>query len=279
MSAFDSNFESINEKNIINYLIAYGNKNILPTIDKIINAEKSHLIIDNGAFSVWKSGKEDIDVEKYIDLCKKIKNETNFKFLDFIALDKIPGSFGKKPTKKECEFAVKYTKENYIKMKKEFGGNALPVFHQHDDFSYLDFYLDENDFICISPANDETNKGREVWLDRVFEKIDVKNSKVKTHGLAVTGKYLCEKYPFYSVDSSTWNVPSVYGRVNAWKKFKMINLERPNIFDSVLSAFQLKGIFFPSKEDNSSIKTSIDTFLELEDYITRLWVEKGIVWN
>ena len=57
----------------------------------------------------------------------------------------------------------------------------------------------------------------------------LKNSKVKTHGLAVTGKYLCEKYPFYSVDSISWSAPAVYGRVNVWKNFKIETLTKEKL--------------------------------------------------
>ena len=281
MSEFNRYFDSINAKGIKNYLIAFAGRNIYSIIEKISNIEESFLMVDNGAFSVWKSGKKEINIKSYIDECKKIKDSFNFECLGFIALDKIPGSYGKKPSKSECELAVKYTKENYIYMRKELIDNVYPVFHQHDDFSYLDFYLDNTDFICISPANDVTNKGREIWLDKVFEKIDVKNSKVKTHGLAVTGKYLCEKYPFYSVDSISWSAPALYGRVNVWKNFKIETLTKSNCYDSIMSAHCLNGIMKSSSREDCRVAmdTSLDTFLELEDYITKLWEEKGIIWN
>ena len=48
-----------------------------------------------------------------------------------------------------------------------------------------------------------------------------------------------------------------------------------------MNAHYLNGIMKSSSREDCrvSMDKSLDTFLELENYITKLWKEKGIIWN
>jgi hypothetical protein len=262
--------------------LAYGGRDIVSIIKTSnINCKEYDFIVDNGAFSVWKSGKSGIDLDGYLDMCHSVKNNCDFKNLHFIALDQIPGKFGVKPSQLEVIESGKFTITNYEKMNDLFGKQALPVFHQHEDFKHLKHYMKFTDFICISPANDETNIGREKWLDEVFTLLDVRASGIKTHGLAVTSEYLCSKYPFYSVDSISWKAATIYGRLNLWEQFTTKTIGKADVFDKVSYADYLGSLYYSSKVEDGKkgLLQSLKFYTMLEKYLTDLWSERGIKWD
>ena len=101
-------------------------------------AKDIHFLVDSGAYSIWNSGKPPLKVEIYeafcLDVIKKAKGE--FKKLEFINLDKIPGERNVPVTQEDIEEAQQVSWKNYLYLKDKVQ-NVLPVFHQGDDFLYL----------------------------------------------------------------------------------------------------------------------------------------------
>lgn len=223
-------------------------------INNLRRYNEYNIIIDSGAFSVWNSGKS-IDKAALLDYYQKLQAFRNDIY--FVNLDVIPGERGRKPTPEEATAACEAGWQNYLEFKKA-GINVLPVFHEDDNWDYLEKMKNETDYICISPANDSTRQQRMIWLDRVYANL---KADYKTHGLAATAEKLLERYPFYSVDSVNWKVPAMWGQSK---------VEKDRRVTGVLARAGSTKIIAIEKE--------IDFYIQLQENITELWKKRGVVW-
>lgn len=184
--------------------------------------KKVDLFLDSGAFSAWTQGVE-IDIQQYIAFIKE--------HLDVISiyanLDVI-GVGGKQPNRLTAE----RTLENQKIMEKA-GLHPLPVFHFGEPIEYLQYYVDNYEYIALGVAG---NFGNALipWLDDCFSNYICDKDgypKVKPHGFAVTSIKIMKRYPWFSVDSTSWVITSRMGSIfvpgwrqenwvydeNAWK--------------------------------------------------------------
>lgn len=223
-------------------------------LETIRKYENFTIIVDSGAFSVWNSGKtlQRDDLLQYYKTLHAYRND-----LIFINLDVIPGERGRKPTKEEAELACRRGLDNYHYFKKN-GINPLPVFHEGDNFDYLEVFKNETDYIAISPANDSSRQRRIRWLDMVYSNL---KANYKTHGLAATAQPLLERYPFYSVDSINWKASVMYGRGIYYDHETTSKLARSREMKYHL------------------LVKEIEHYVKLEDYVTKLWAKRGVTWN
>lgn len=176
-------------------------------------SEKINLILDSGAFSAWSQGAS-IDIDKYCQFALE-----NINIIDYVVnLDVIPGKFGQKNLPKtEIERSASQGYENYYYLlnkgiPKE---KLIHVFHQGENFRWLDKMVSEIEYIGVSPANDRTTPEKLAWLDLCMDHVLDKNGfpKVKFHGFAVTSLRIMMRYPWYSVDSTSWIMTSRMGSV------------------------------------------------------------------
>tara|TARA_R100001594_G_scaffold138970_1_gene182983 strand:- start:540 stop:1484 length:945 start_codon:yes stop_codon:yes gene_type:complete len=170
------------------------------------------LMIDSGAYSVWNSGKAPINIYEYawfcIDLLKELR-DMPFKTVEFINLDVIPGERDKPVTKAHIDKAQTKSWENYEWLKERVP-NVMPVFHQGDDFKYLEMMNNETLRYCVSPANDKSTQQRLMWIQDVFRKA---SSDFKPHGLGFASDKIADANPWYSFDAATHGLASAYGHV------------------------------------------------------------------
>lgn len=178
----------------------------------VMKEKKIELLMDSGAFSAWNKGIR-IDFDEYINFC--LENES---YCDFIVnLDVIPGSPFKKSTKEDVENSVKEGWNNYKKML-EAGipkEKLIHVFHQGEDFKWLQKMVKQIPYIGVSPANDKTTQQKIVWLDQCMPYVtdDKGMPIVKFHGFGVTSLPIMLRYPWYSVDSTSWVVTGRMGSI------------------------------------------------------------------
>lgn len=127
----------------------------------------------------------------------------------------------------------------YKYMKYEHGLDPLPVYHYNEPIEYFKKYMNETNFIGISGLGQGIPKNKYInWADKVFTLVcdpitGLPNYKI--HGFALTSVSLIKKYPWFSVDSSSWVQYSQYGQilVPKVKNGKYDFLTRPyNIFVS-----------------------------------------------
>lgn len=166
-----------------------------------IKPSEFRFFLDSGAYSAWSKGTH-IDIDEY---CAFIK--ANIDLIEvYASLDVIPGAPGRPASERERSEAAEQSWQNYLYMKNE-GLDPLPVYHYGEHPRFLERMLAaEIPYIGIGGLVGIPGGSRMVWLDRVFDRITDASGMpiVKTHGFGMTSVPLIFRYPWYSVDSTTW---------------------------------------------------------------------------
>lgn len=111
----------------------------------------------------------------------------------------------------------------------------------------------------IGIGNDSTH-----LLPRIF---DITRDKVKIHGFAMTKQRLLDRYPFYSVDSTSWKSVQMFG--GAWVNGKKMRKEE-------IRELKHPAIF---KDSRYSLYDGAVAFMKMEEYYTNLWKARGVNWH
>jgi hypothetical protein len=165
------------------------------------NTKEVSLFLDSGAFSAYTKGVK-INIREYISFIKKYQD-----YIEVYANLDVIG---------DPEETLKNQK-----IMERAGLNPLPCFHFGEDFKYLRHYIDNYNYIALGGV---AQAGRQVsqWMDLCFDYICGEDDypKVKVHGFAVTSLRLLLRYPWYSVDSTSWVMTSRMGSVYVPRKNK-----------------------------------------------------------
>lgn len=213
----------------LNCLVAY------PQLKRQKTTPKKHWFIDSGAFSVF-TGKEEVDINEYI------KDLINWNCEVYAGLDVIGDE---KQTKSNCDIM------------KKAGLDPIPTFHFGEDYSFLEDYCKNYDYIALGGvAQLRTYPRVSAWLDNCFSVIKNYWPK-KVHGFAITGERYMKRYPFYSADSTSWLAGAKFNQVAGVKDSSM---------------------YRPLHYTERNLK-NIKHFLKLENEVTKLWEKKGVKWE
>lgn len=228
-----------------------------------INSSTKLLYIDSGVFSARKAGK-DILLKEYLDFCVRYKSIKGY----FFNLDL--GTF-------ENQFSnFKTLVSNDIKTI----GIVSNRFSLEEHQKFIDVYP----YIGVSGTSTQKPQDYYRYLDRLFGYLYKTNQikTVKTHGLGLTKSWIMSKYPFYSVDSSTFLGVCRYGTLYRFngtdiKQVSMVHrkkaiVKHADLFKQVI--LRGKGMDHITATVYSSIEYS-----KLQDYITRLWEKRGLKWT
>ena len=176
-------------------LRASGAQNILESYHYIgkdsavrkIRADGRKVFLDSGAFSAFSLGSE-IDLGEYCDYIHK-----NADIIDFPSvLDAIGDPEG--------------TYHNQVEMERR-GVNPLPCYHFGEPEVILKYYAENYPYITIGGMVPVSTPKLKIWLDRLWRDYLTNEDgtpKLKVHGFGLTSLPLMQRYPWYSVDSSTW---------------------------------------------------------------------------
>ncbi len=182
--------------------------------EKLIRMEKSKkkvdLFLDSGAFSAWTQGAY-INIKEYIKFIKE--NEDVLQVYANLDVIKVRDAEDKKwigPN--EASAAATWKNQ---KIMEKAGLNPLPCFHFGEPWEYLERYVAEYPYLALGVAG---NSGTTLmpWLDDCFKNhiCDKEGMpKIKIHGFAVTSLKVMMRYPFYSVDSTSWVVTGRMGSI------------------------------------------------------------------
>lgn len=178
---------------------------------KCMQAQDLRFFLDSGAFTAWSRGAE-IDLDEY---CEFIRH--NIEYLDVYAnLDFIPGVKGRAATPAEREEAAARSWDNYLYMR-DAGLSPLPVYHYGEDPKWLEKMLAYGcDYIALGGSVGISRQLRQLWFDRVFSNYltDANGYPlVKVHGFGMTSIPHIFRYPWYSVDSTSWLQVTMNGAV------------------------------------------------------------------
>lgn len=176
----------------------------------MIDPSRFSFFVDSGAYSAW-SRKTEIDLDEY---CAFIKANADHIEV-YASLDVIPGEPGRPATTAEREAAAEASWQNYLYMRNE-GLDPLPVYHYGEDMRFLERMLGHGcSYIGIGGLVGVPGPKRQLWLDDVFTRLtdDSGSPIVKTHGFGMTAIPLIFRYPWFSVDSTTWIKVTANGAV------------------------------------------------------------------
>jgi hypothetical protein len=152
--------------------------------------------LDSGAFSAYTKGVE-IDIKEYCDFIKEHQDIITH----YAVLDVIGSAEG---TLKNQQFM------------EEQGLHPVPCYHYGEDTKYLEHYVANYDYVAIGGMVPVSTKDLLPWLDRIFAKHicnDDGYPRCKTHGFGLTTISLMVRYPWYSVDSTSWVMTGRFGAI------------------------------------------------------------------
>ncbi len=211
-----SDQEKIHRDNIPHILESYHYVNKQSFIDKM-RRDKAKVFLDSGAFSAWSKG-VDIDLPAY---CRYIQDNEDIIRTEGDAvmasvLDSIGDDLG--------------TYQNQMRMEKH-GVRPLPCFHYGEDPRYLQLYAANYSYITLGGMVAQSTKDLLIWLDEIWEKYLTDGAGrpiTKVHAFGVTTPILMKKYPWFSVDSSSWVQVAANGSILFNGKAMAISAESPN---------------------------------------------------
>ena len=158
---------------------------------------KVDLFLDSGAYSAWSQGLE-IDIQEYIDFIKEHQDVIEV----YANLDVIGNA--------------ETTWKNQMIMEKA-GLKPIPVFHYKDDRKWLKRYLKRGyDYIALGGLVTSDRASIFNFLDDMFLNYLCDSSGIpiaKVHGFGLTSLRLMLRYPWYSVDSTSWVMTGRTGAV------------------------------------------------------------------
>lgn len=144
-----------------------------------------HIFLDSGAYSAWTQGIE-------IDLGEYMRFIVDNRIGKYINLD-----------------VVGDPEQTYTNMKRmeAAGLSPVPVFHMGSDFKYLDRMVYEGyEYICLGGTVGAHTNTKIEFMDKVFRDYP----DLFFHGLGINDKKLMDKYPWFSVDATTWLIGRKY---------------------------------------------------------------------
>lgn len=160
------------------------------------------VFLDSGAFSAYTLGAT-LSVAEY---CEYIQRNTDIiRVEDGILMASVLDGIGDPLA----------TYRNQLEMEAR-GVRPLPCFHAGEDERYLEWYIQNYEYITLGGMVGASTKQLMIWLDRMFNNYLVDGSgkpRVKVHGFGITSIPIMEAYPWYSCDSSSWIQTASFGGI------------------------------------------------------------------
>lgn len=108
--------------------------------------------------------------------------------------------------------------KNQQYLEKEHGLSPVPVVHFTTDVKWLSHYIERGyDLIALGGLVGSISQDScQAWIDSCFELVcDTPDRKpcVKVHGFGLTSIELLMRYPWWSVDSTSWTKAGAYGGI------------------------------------------------------------------
>lgn len=142
--------------------------------------QPANLMLDSGAFSAWKSGKE-------IDIDALIVESLKPRWTASVGLDVIGSAEG--------------TRKNLDYMQAQ-GSPAMPVFHIGDPWELLTYYCENWDRVGLSCRFGESVADSMKFYEQCF----ARTYPHKFHSFGWIAPKMLGEFPFYTADASSWEM-------------------------------------------------------------------------
>jgi len=162
------------------------------TVNKI-RKEGVKVFLDSGAFSAFSMGVE-VDLPGYCEYIKR--NLDIIEHVDGQPLASVLDAIG--------DHVGTYNNQRAME---DRGVRPLPCYHYGEPIEVLEYYLKHYSYITIGGMVPISTAQLKLWLDRLWaDHLTDEQGRpiVKVHGFGLTSLPLMMRYPWYSVDSSTW---------------------------------------------------------------------------
>lgn len=166
-----------------------------------MRAAGSKVFVDSGAFSAKSLG-IDINIDDYCDYI--IRNRDIIRVEDGVYMASVLDGIGND--------LLTYQNQKYMERR---GATPLPCFHFGEDARYLDYYVANYPYITLGGMAHNQAVVMQ-WLDRVWNNNILDGAgrpRCKVHAFGVTSVPLMERYPWHSVDSSSWIQAASFGSI------------------------------------------------------------------
>ena len=174
----------------------FDNRNFLismqyPQYGSVVKQRAAGIILDNGAFTIWKKGRGQIDVQKYLEFVKEYEKLSNYCWC-FIP-DTIEG------TVRQNDAQI----EEWLRLYGNY--KSAPVWHYHEPLERLLQLSKEFSIIGLGSSAEYSKIGDSKWIGRtkvIFNYASENLPKCKLHGLRMLNRRIFTLFPYYSGDST-----------------------------------------------------------------------------
>lgn len=142
------------------------------------------------------------------------------------------------------------TWRNQVYLERDFtlkSWKPVPVVHYRTDIKWFTHYIERGyDYIGVGGLVGSTSQAEcRGWIDRVFDLVcDAPDRlpRVRLHGFGVTSYDLLIRYPWYSVDSSSWTLVGANGGILVphFREGKFVFTERPYVIKMSRTSPEIK---------------------------------------
>jgi hypothetical protein len=223
----------------------------------------SHRMVDSGAYSFLYGAKLAIDFDLYLTkYLSWVRDNSRSGVVDWwveLDLSQILG--------------YDWVHKQRDKMIADgLGAGLITVWHSDADWAYWLYLIEESlrpgrsRYIAIEGHHADREK-----LDYTKFIAEAYRKGVRVHGFMITGCGDLERWPFYSVDSTTWKSCVIWGGSSS--------LSRTST--GICHQHVGRGVWLGSviKDRIPFMLQSIDTWAAYERRITESWVARGVDWS
>lgn len=199
-------------------------------------------LLDSGGFSARVHG-FDIDVTEYAKYLNKyhIKYAFNLDVSD-----------------------LKKSLDNQHYLERNTNTYIIPVYHcvewiNKEYRDLIDYYAECYPFISLGgvAAKELTGENLKKFLRYVFKRT---RNDVMVHGLGITSEKILREFPFFCADSTSWQSMARFGSSSFLSK-------------------EMSRVRSRNRPSYENIGGEVRFWVEKEDFYTRLWKSKGVVWE
>jgi len=256
-------FNTLYDLGVRNFLMSYHYLSKKTNFDKQSYIDKDvkffidsgvYTFINNKEYSDWSIEKWESYIKQYLKWVKKNK-EIVFAIAD---LD-IHSLVGTREVKR-------LRREYFEPFMQETGIPVCYVWHEPEGIDGFEKMCERYNYCGISWASEDRD-GSEGSIQQMFN-IARENDTV-IHGYGMTQTSMLSKYPFYTVDSTTWMIGLQYGEISYWTGNKMKRLKKDK-WNEYKGKLEKLGIDFRKLKDEDNqelIKANIAPFQQAEKYI------------